>query len=56
MAQSPVKRVFGPVPKDRPIRMRWVLTWKESGSGKGRIVLIGNQDPDPDAGDLPPQQ
>ena len=30
----------------RLVRMRWVLTYKESGQPKGRIVLIGYEDPD----------
>ena len=40
------------VPKDRVLRMRWVLTWKEDPSApegrkaKGRIVILGYQDPD----------
>ncbi|CAL1166991.1 unnamed protein product [Cladocopium goreaui] len=41
-----VKRVQGFIPKKRIISMRWVLTRKESGAAKGRIVLIGYQDPD----------
>jgi hypothetical protein len=46
LSAAAVKRVFGPVPKDRLVKMRWVLTYKESGAAKGRIVLIGYQDPD----------
>ena len=41
-----VRRVQGAVPHDRVVKMRWVLTHKESGAAKGRIVLIGYQDPD----------
>ena len=41
-----VKHISGVVPKGRTIGMRWVLTYKESGAAKGRIVLIGFQDPD----------
>jgi len=46
LAAEAVKRVSGLVPKDRVIQMRWILTYKESGAPKGRIVLIGFQDPD----------
>ena len=46
LAAEAVKRVTGAIPKDRIIQMRWVLTYKESGAPKGRIVLIGFQDPD----------
>ena len=46
LAANAVKRITGVVPKGRTIGMRWVLTWKENGSAKGRIVLIGFQDPD----------
>ena len=46
IAQSAVKRAIGPVPQGRMVQMRWVLTYKESGAAKGRIVLIGYQDPD----------
>ena len=34
------------VPQDRLVRMRWVLTYKDTGQPKGRIVLIGFEDPD----------
>ena len=48
LAASAVKRAEGMVPKDRIMSMRWVLTWKdaEHQKAKGRIVLIGYQDPD----------
>lgn len=26
--------------------MRWVLTYKDTGAAKGRIVLVGYEDPD----------
>lgn len=41
-----VKRAVGPIPKGRTLKTRWVLTYKESGAPKARIVLIGYQDPD----------
>ena len=40
------------VPKERILKMRWVLTWKddptapEGRTAKGRIVILGYQDPD----------
>ena len=40
------------VPKERILKMRWVLTWKddptapEGRKAKGRIVILGYQDPD----------
>lgn len=40
------RRVQGVIPAGRTVRMRWVLTYKESGATKGRIVLIGYEDPD----------
>ena len=46
LAASAVKKAIGPIPRDRLVRMRWVLTHKESGAAKGRIVLIGYEDPD----------
>ena len=46
LATAAVRRAIGPVPQDRLVQMRWVLTWKDSGAAKGRIVLIGYQDPD----------
>lgn len=46
LTAAAVKRVTGDYPKDRLVRMRCVLTYKESGAAKGRIVLIGFEDPD----------
>ena len=46
LAAAAVKRVTGVVPSDRVIQMRWVLTYKATGDPKGRLVLIGYQDPD----------
>ena len=46
LAAAAVRRVVGTPPKKRVVQMRWVLTYKESGAAKGRIVLIGFQDPD----------
>ena len=40
------------VPKERILKMRWVMTWKddptapEGRKAKGRIVILGYQDPD----------
>ena len=42
------KAVQGHIDPQRSIRMRWVLTYKESGAAKARIVLIGFEDPDLD--------
>ena len=36
----------GYVPASRIMRMRWVLTYKQSGAAKARIVIIGFEDPD----------
>lgn len=49
LAASAVRRALGPVPTNRLVQMRWVLTWKSDGQAKGRIVLIGYQDPDLDS-------
>eukprot|EP00969_Alexandrium_andersonii_P289381 12791209-Alexandrium_andersonii.AAC.1 len=41
------------VPPDRTIGTRWVLSWKPDAEaplgkrGKGRLVLLGYQDPEP---------
>ena len=44
------------IPRDRVLRMRWVLTWKPSDSGgrkpKARLVIMGFEDPDALAGKL----
>ena len=42
------KAIQGHVDPQRVVRMRWVLTWKDSGAAKARIVLIGFEDPDLD--------
>ncbi|CAJ1386889.1 unnamed protein product [Effrenium voratum] len=34
------------IPKDRVMKMRWVLTVKGSGAAKARIVIVGFTDPD----------
>ena len=36
----------GYVPLSRIMRMRWVLTYKQSGASKARIVILGFEDPD----------
>ena len=48
IAAAAIRKAVGPVPRHRLVSMRWVLTWKENGAAKGRIVLIGYQDPDLD--------
>lgn len=46
LTATAVRRALGPVPKGRQVQMRWVLTYKDTGAPKARIVLIGYQDPD----------
>ena len=36
----------GHIPKGRVMKMRWILTCKDTGQPKGRIVVLGYQDPD----------
>ena len=44
--EAAARRVQGHVAPDRLMSMRWVLTYKESGAAKARIVIVGYQDPD----------
>ena len=44
--EQAVRAVSGSVPRERTMRMRWILTYKENGKAKGRIVVLGLQDPD----------
>ncbi|OLP76629.1 Gag-Pol polyprotein [Symbiodinium microadriaticum] len=44
--ESAARRVQGHVAQDRLMAMRWVLTYKDSGAAKARIVIVGYQDPD----------
>ena len=46
LAAEAVKKVTGAIPKGRTLQTRWVLTYKDTGAPKARIVLIGYQDPD----------
>ena len=40
--------IEGHIPRERVMQMRWVLSYKESGAAKARIVILGFQDPDLD--------
>ena len=44
--ESAVRAVSHAVPAHRTVRMRWVLTFKDSGAAKARIVILGYEDPD----------
>ena len=44
--EAAARRVQGHVAQDRLMSMRWVLTYKESGAAKARVVIVGYQDPD----------
>ena len=46
LAARAVRRASADFPRERLVRMRWVLTRKGDGTPKGRIVLIGYEDPD----------
>ena len=43
--EAATRRVEGAIPQERIMRMRWVLTYKESGSAKARIAVVGFEDP-----------
>ena len=47
-----VRRASTEVDSARCIRMRWVLTLKEAGKAKARIVLLGYEDPDAHTGTI----
>ncbi|CAJ1422108.1 unnamed protein product [Effrenium voratum] len=47
-----VRRASTEVDSARCIRMRWVLTLKETGKAKARIVLLGYEDPDAHTGTI----
>ena len=52
--EKAVKRAMTEIPRDRVMRMRWVLTWKsdpqpdnpEMRKAKARLVVVGFEDPD----------
>ena len=44
--EAAARRVEGLIPSNRIMWMRWVLTYKENGSAKARIVVVGFEDPD----------
>lgn len=46
LRESACKKAEGYIPPHRVMRMRWVLTWKQSGPAKARIVIVGFEDPD----------
>ena len=44
--EAAAKRIEGHVPRNRIMRMRWVLSYKDTGAPKARIVIVGYEDPD----------
>ena len=44
--EQAVRGVSHYVPRERIMRMRWVLTLKDDGRAKARIVILGFEDPD----------
>ena len=44
--EAAARRVSETVSEDRIMRMRWILTYKQSGEPKARLVVIGYEDPD----------